>query len=172
MEPFIGQISTTAFPFAPKGWALCNGQILAIATNQALFSILGTTYGGNGVQTFALPDLRGRAAMHVTANYPPGVNYPLGGWAGAETVVLNSQQIPAHTHIPNAVSTEGTLPSPAGNLWAASAGNDLQYALTTDTTMFPGALGGGGLGQPHENMHPSLVVNFIIALVGIFPSRN
>ena len=167
MEPFIGQISVVGFNFAPKGWALCNGQLLSIAQNQALFSILGTTYGGNGVQTFALPNLQCRAAMHV------GNVNPLGGISGTETVTLNSTQIPLHTHVVNAVKAVGDLSPPTGNIWAASTGNDQQYATgTPDIVMAPNAIGPGGSDQPHNNMPPVTVLNFIIALVGIFPSRN
>ena len=165
MEPFIGQISTVAFPFAPRGWALCNGQLLSIAQNQALFSILGTTYGGNGVQTFALPDLRGRAAMNASSANP------LGTVGGTETVALLSAQMPAHTHSVNAVTTAPTVPSPSNALWAAAASGN-QYAATTNASMSPSAMGGTGGSQPHGNMQPSTVLNFVIALQGIFPSRN
>jgi microcystin-dependent protein len=167
MEPFIGQISIVGFPFAPKNWALCNGQLLSIAQNQALFSILGTTYGGNGIQTFALPNLQCRSAMH-TGN----VN-PLGAQGGTETVALNATQLPLHTHGVNAASAVGTAASPSGNVWAGSSGNDLQYASgTPDVVMAPNASGPGGSDQPHNNMPPVTVLNFIIALAGIFPSRN
>lgn len=167
MEPFIGQISIVGFNFAPKGWALCNGQLLSIAQNQALFSILGTTYGGNGVQTFALPNLQGRAAMHFSNQNP------LGAQAGTENVTLLSTQIPLHTHSVRAVKAAGTLGTPAGNTWAGSTGGDLQYGVgTTDVAMAPNAIGPGGSDQPHNNMPPITVLNFIIALAGIFPSRN
>lgn len=168
MEPFIGQISAVAFPFAPRGWALCSGQILPIAQNQALFSILGTTYGGNGVNTFALPDLRGRAAVHT------GPVNALGAQAGTENVTLNSTQMPLHTHaVVNAVTTTADASDPTGALWAAttSAEGNL-YNPTPDVLMAPNALAMGGGNQPHNNMHPTTVVNFIIALQGIFPSRN
>lgn len=167
MEPFIGQISVVAFDYAPRGWALCNGQLLSIAQNQALFSILGTTYGGNGTTTFALPDLRGRAAMHAGTN-------PLGACAGAENVQLNQAQIPPHNHSPRAISAVGTLPSPANNVWAASAGADNPYAPagSADVVMLPAASGPCGSNQPHDNMPPVQVLNFIIALQGIFPSRS
>jgi microcystin-dependent protein len=167
MQPFIGQISVVGFNFAPKGWALCNGQLLAIQQNQALFSILGTTYGGNGVQTFALPNLQCRAAMHMgNANL-------LGSTSGTEAVQLNALQIPLHTHLVNAVKTAGTAAAPGGNLWAVSNGNDLQYGPANPSVfMAPNASGPGGADQPHNNMPPVTVLNFIIALVGIFPSRN
>jgi microcystin-dependent protein len=167
-EPFIGQISVVGFNFAPKGWALCNGQLLSIAQNQALFSILGTTYGGNGVQTFALPDLRSRVALHWNSTYP------LGAQAGVENVTLNQTQIPQHVHIPQGVTATGTVSPPATAIWAGSEKNDLQYDAITaaNTTMNPTASGPGGSNQPHTNVPPITVVNFIIALVGIFPSRN
>ena len=167
MEPFLGQISVVAFDYPPKGWALCNGQIMAISQNQALFSLLGTTYGGNGIQTFALPDLRGRAATLSS-----GVN-PLGATGGVETVTLLMSQIPTHTHQAQAVNVDGDLAPPLNAIWAKSTGGDNQYATAgTDVLMAPGALPGGGGGQPHDNMPPMLVLNFIIALQGIYPSRN
>jgi microcystin-dependent protein len=166
-EPYIGQISIVGFGFAPRGWALCNGQLLSIAQNQALFSILGTTYGGNGVTTFALPNLQCRAAMHA------GNVNPLGAAGGAENVTLNSSQIPLHTHTVNAASTAGTVASPVNAVWAASTGNDLQYATgTADVFMAPNAIGPGGADQPHPNMPPVTVLNFVIALVGVFPPRS
>ena len=164
-EPFIGQISVVAFNFAPRGWALCNGQLLSISTNQALFSLLGTTYGGNGQTTFALPDLRGRAAMNASSANP------LGSVGGTETVTLAPAQMPTHSHNVNATTAAHSLGNPTGNLWAASTAN--QYAASPDaTTLSPAALGSAGGGQPHSNMQPSTVLNFVIALQGIFPSRN
>jgi len=132
-----------------------------------LFAILGTTYGGNGVTTFALPNLQSRAAMHV------GNGNPLGAQGGAENVTLNSQQIPQHTHQVSAVKGAGTTASPAAALWAGSTGNDLQYSTATpDVVMAPTASGSGGGSQPHNNMPPVTVLNFIIALAGVFPSQN
>ena len=167
MQPFIGQISVVAVDFAPKGWALCNGQILPINQNQALFSLLGTTYGGNGINTFALPDLRGRAATAW------GGNVVLGETDGVETVTLTLNQIPAHTHQAQCVNVDGDLAPPVGAIWAKSTGGDNQYKKTgTDVLMAPGALPGGGGNLPHEYMPPMLVLNFVIALQGIYPSRN
>src|SRR6185295_13874980 len=114
MEPFLGQISTVAFNFAPRGWALCNGQLLSVPQNQALFTLLGTTYGGDGVSNFGLPDLRGRAAMQPHTN-------ALGATGGVESVQLTAAQIPSHMHQANAQSVGGTSTAPSGNVWAASA---------------------------------------------------
>jgi len=164
MEPFIGQISVVAFNFAPRGYALCNGQLLPIGQNQALFSLLGTTYGGNGNTTFGLPDLRGRAAMNASTNNP------LGAIGGAESATLAPAQIPSHTHVVNATSAVQSLGSPAGNLWASAATN--RYAPTPNATMSPNAMGNAGGNQAHSNIQPSTVLNFVIALEGIFPSHN
>ncbi|MEP7155822.1 MAG: tail fiber protein [Betaproteobacteria bacterium] len=167
MEPFIGQISSVGFAFAPKGWALCNGQLLPIASNQALFSIIGRTYGGDGITNFGLPDLRGRAAMHFNSN-------KMGVAAGVETVQLTLAQIPSHTHVPMAQSAIGTSVGLTNQVWAASSSGDLQYAPTNTLAakLVPNALGPGGSDQPHDNMPPVLVLNYIIALVGIFPSHG
>jgi microcystin-dependent protein len=173
VEPFIGQIQMVGFGFAPQGWATCDGQLLSISQNTALFSLLGTTYGGDGVTTFALPDLRGRAPIHQGQG--PGLtSRSLGEQDGAETVTLISNQIPAHPHTVNAVSGAGNAAAPAAaNVWAASSARDNQYSnAPPNTTLSPAAIGGGGAGQPHENMPPTLCVNFIIALEGIFPSRS
>jgi microcystin-dependent protein len=168
MEPFLGQISVVAFNYAPRGWALCNGQVLPIAQNQALFSLLGTAYGGDGRVTFALPDLRGRAATHYSNANPPGAT------GGAEKVQLNTTQIPPHVHMPQANSAAATLAPAANNVWAASPAEAFQYSPLTaaDAVMSPAASGSAGGNQPHDNMPPVLVLNFIIALEGIWPSRN
>jgi microcystin-dependent protein len=168
MDPYLGQISITAFDYAPKGWMLCNGQSLAISQNQALFSLLGTAYGGNGVSTFNLPDLRGRAA---TAASP---QTPLGGAGGVENVTLLPQNLPAHTHLPMAVGAAGTQAGAAGGMWAGSSKGDSQYlkAGTANVAMSPAAIAGGGGNQAHSNMPPMTVVNFIIAVSGIYPPRN
>ena len=166
-EPFLGQLMLVPYNFAPRGWALCNGQILSIAQNTALFSLLGTTYGGNGQTTFALPDLRGR--VPVSAGQGPGLsNYNLGEVAGVESVTLNMNQMPAHTHTiacnsgdPNDSSPANTVPSGGGS-----------YNTAANATMSQGTASVAGGSQPHENRHPYLVLNWIIALEGIFPSRN
>lgn len=163
--PFIGQISIFAGNFAPRGWAFCSGQLLAIAQNTALFSILGTTYGGNGQTTFALPDLRGR--VPISAGQGPGLSpYQLGQIAGAENTTLLVNNLPAHSHGIAASSGDQTTNRPTNGYLAA--GN--RYSTTGNAAMAPTA--NAGAGQPFNNVQPYLTVNFIIALEGIFPSRN
>jgi microcystin-dependent protein len=173
--PFIGEIVMFAGNFAPRGWALCDGQLMAISQNTALFSILGTTYGGNGQTTFALPDLRGRVPMHPGQGpaLPPHA-YGLGESSGAQSVTLLSNQLPAHTHLLNCSSTGGNQPSPAGNFPAVeSTGTSSNYSSNPpDGTMHPQTIGLAGGNQPVSIVQPYLCVNFIIALQGIFPSRN
>lgn len=164
MEPFLGQIDIVAFGFAPKGWALCNGQLLPINQNQALFSILGTTYGGNGQTTFALPDLRGRVPLHI------GQNYGLGQQGGEEQHTVNLGELPTHNHQLQALTTPGTVPVPTGNLLASAAQYDSSSAALT--SMAPASVTSAGGSQAHTNMPPVLTLNFIIALQGIFPSRD
>ena|SRR5688572_20065966 len=170
-EPFLGMICQVGFNFAPRGWALCNGQILSIAQNTALFSLLGTTYGGNGQTTFALPDLRGRVPIH--AGQGPGLsNYDLGQVAGAEAITLTVANMPTHNH--TAALNASTQPAndtlPTGNYLADGGA----YQSATNTTMNAGAVTTGlaGGSQPTPNIQPYLCINFIIALEGIFPSRN
>lgn len=171
-EPFIGEIRMVGFNFAPTGWALCNGQLMSIAQNQALFALLGTTYGGDGVQTFGLPDLRGRAPLHFGQG--PGLTpRTQGEKSGSEVVTLLQNQMPAHNHLLNAAGTAGNVSSPQNALPAASDDGSTPYSTANPTiTMNPLATGITGGSQPHENMPPYLVVNFVIALNGIFPSRN
>jgi len=168
MEPLIGQIIMFTGNFAPRGWALCDGQLLPIAQNAALFSILGTTYGGDGVQTFALPDLRGRLAMH--AGRGPGLSpRTLGQKGGEETVTLTTAQMPSHGHTMNGNDQSPTSEKPTGNSLGAS---NIYDGAAPGETMHGGSVGNTGGGQGHDNMSPFLSVNFIIALVGLFPSRN
>jgi microcystin-dependent protein len=171
-EPFLAEIRMFTGNFAPQGWAMCNGQILPINQNQALFSILGTTYGGNGTTTFALPDLRGRVPIHFGQG--PGLSgYSEGQTGGVESVVLISSQIPAHTHSVNAATTGGNQASPASGFPAIeSTGTSLNYSSASNTTMNGSMIAPNSGGQAHENRPPFLAVNFIIALQGIFPSRN
>lgn len=167
-EPFIGQIQAFGFNFAPRGWAQCNGQILSIAQNTALFSLLGTTYGGNGQTTFALPDLRGRVSMNQGQG--PGLaNYTIGQVAGEESVTLNTQQMPLHGHALNASTATKVGSDPSGNILGGAA---IYIAGSPDAVMSQTSIGPNGGSQPHDNMQPYLVLNWCIALEGIFPSRN
>jgi microcystin-dependent protein len=173
-DPWIGEIAVVAFNFAPQGWAMCNGQLPPIAQNTALFSLLGTTYGGDGQTTFALPDLRSRVPLHFGQG--TGLSpYTLGQTLGIESVALQTPQIPAHTHTyaPQASTAGGAAASPAGALWASSATGDTIYKSgASNTSMAAQTLGQTGGGQPHENRQPTLALNFVIALWGIFPSRT
>ncbi len=170
MEPFIGQIIMFGGNFAPRGWALCDGQLLSIAENSALFSILGTTYGGDGRTTFGLPDLRGRVALHEGSG--PGLSpRPLGSSGGSETNTLSINQLPSHNHqVALPVKEEGDTDNPAGNSIAGDGTN--AFGTTTDGILGATATGNTGGGQSVNNMPPYRVVNYIIALVGLFPSRN
>jgi microcystin-dependent protein len=173
-EPFIGQIMQFGGNFAPRGWALCNGQLQSIAQNSALFSILGTTYGGDGITTFALPDLRGRLPMHP-GNGPGLTPRQLGEASGTETVTLTTSQMPAHTHAVACVSnTLSTQARPGGNLpGPENAPNaDVWSNSPADSTMSPAMIVPTGGSQPVSVMPPYLCVNFIIALEGIYPSRS
>jgi microcystin-dependent protein len=173
-DPWLGEIALVAFNFAPVGWAMCNGQILEISQNTALFSLLGTTYGGDGVRTFALPNLQSRVPLHFGQG--TGLSpYQLGETVGVESVTLQTPQMPAHTHsyTPQATTAGGGAGSPAGALWASSATGDTIYQKgASNTTMAPQTIGQTGGTQPHENRQPALALNYIIALVGIFSSRN
>ncbi|HEY2361749.1 MAG TPA: tail fiber protein [Candidatus Angelobacter sp.] len=163
-EPFIAEIKIVSFNFAPKGWALCNGQLLPINQNQALFSLLGTTYGGNGQTNFALPNLQGNIPVH------DGNGFTLGERGGETAHTLNISELPAHNHVPVGSSATPSLGSPSGALWAK--GNAQVFINTPNNTMNPQCVLATGGSQPHENMSPYLVLNFIIALQGIFPSQN
>ena len=172
MDPLIGEIKLFAGNFAPRGWAFCEGQLLPISQNTALFSILGTTYGGDGRTTFALPDLRGRVAIQEGTG--PGLStYRLGQRGGQEFVTLNTSEIPPHRHSVNAVSATGNNASPQNNYLANTAGLDREYSDTNpDIQMNGSMIGSVGGGQAHENRHPFLTLNYIIALTGVFPSRS
>ena len=169
-EPFLGEVKIVGFNFPPRGWALCDGQILPINQNQSLFSLLGTTYGGDGRSTFALPDLRGRTPIHV------GDGRTQGERAGEERSARNETEMPIHTHSLNAVAGNANQPSPADNLLAVPPGSVGNIYSDTGATLNQNLNGAtiantGGV-QGHENMQPFLVVHFVIALQGLFPSRN
>ena len=168
---YVGEIRMVGFNFAPVGWMLCNGQLLPISQYTALFSLLGTTYGGNGTSTFALPNLQGRVPIHQGT----GLSfYQLGDISGAENVTLQYNNMPIHTHLVNAVNSSGNTASPT-NAWPAieSTGTSLNYASAIpNTTMSPNLLSTAGGNSPISVIQPYLVVNFIIAFEGVFPSRN
>jgi microcystin-dependent protein len=153
-----------AFGYAPQGWALCNGQLMNINQNQGLFSLLGTTYGGNGQTTFALPDLRGRCAMHA------GAGHTLGEKAGAEAVTLSISQLPAHIHAANAATANADSPNVPGS--SLSAFNNGYRAATNLVALTPTSVQTVGGSQAHQNMSPYLAISFCIALIGLFPSQN
>ena len=163
-EPFLSEIKIVSFNFPPKGWALCNGQLLPINQNQALFSLLGTTYGGNGQTTFALPNLRGRVPIHMSQGHS------LGEAAGSTSVTVNIQQLPTHTHLLQATDQNGAIANPTNAFLGAV--NSMYGSATSLTTMNAGSVTNIGGSQPHNNMMPYLTLNFVIALQGIFPSRN
>lgn len=171
-EPFLAEIYMGGMNFAPRGYATCSGQILSIAQNTALFSLLGTTFGGNGQTTFALPDLRGRVPMGEGQG--PGLSArTLGEVGGTESVTLIANEMPAHNHSFNAVSEAGDTSAPAGAYLANTGALDKEYKATgTSVAMNATAIGIAGGSQPHNNMPPYLVLTFYIALEGIFPSRN
>lgn len=170
-DPYLGEIMLVAWNFAPVGWAFCNGQLLAIAQNQALFSLLGTQYGGNGTTTFALPDLRGRVPMHFGQG--PGLsNHVIGEMSGFESVTLLATQMPAHTHPAIADANLGTSSSPAGTLPAREPSGTPIYGAGTGAVMASSAIGSAGGSQPHTNMQPYLALNYVIALVGVYPARS
>lgn len=169
-EPFLSEVRIMSFVFAPKGWALCNGQLLPINQNQALFSLLGTTFGGDGRVNFALPDLRGRTPIHV------GSSHTLGERGGEQAHTLSIAELPTHVHVANGTSTIADQPTPGGNLLATVD----ETAFTTKLYAPPGSLvalapasvGNTGGSQAHLNMQPFLTLSFCIALQGIFPSPN
>jgi len=164
-EPFLAEVKIISWNFPPKGWAFCNGQLLPINQNQALFSLLGTTYGGDGRTTFALPNLQGSMPVHV------GQGIALGQRGGETAHTLNISEMPAHNHIPVGSNINPPpFPTATGNLW--SANNAKPFAASATGSMNPACVAVAGGSQPHENMSPYLVLNFIIALQGIFPIRN
>ncbi|NVO13399.1 MAG: phage tail protein [Rhodoplanes sp.] len=172
LEPFIGQIMPAGFGLVPRGWALCDGSLLAIQTNQALFALLGTTYGGDGIRTFALPDLRGRAVLGSDL-----ASVPWGQVSGTETASVSVAQLPSHNHTIQASTTAGTGrgASPAGNLFAKNTASPVAIfapPASGDVALASGTnVGPAGGSTPHNNMQPYLAVNYLIALNGVFPPR-
>lgn len=170
-EPFIGEIKMVGFNFAPRGYATCDGQLIPIQQNTALFSLLGTTYGGNGTTTFALPNFQGRAPM-FWGNGPGLTPRSLGETGGSTTVTLLSTQMPFHNHAASGSSSAGALTSPSSATFASAGRGRSPYYTTLATQVPMQSVGVAGGGQPHENMQPYQVVLFVIATQGIFPSRN
>jgi len=171
-QPFVGEIRMFGGNFAPAGWELCNGQLLSIAQNSTLFNLIGTTYGGDGTSTFALPNLEGRFPVHQGngAGLTPRI---IGQTFGVETVTLTSQEIPAHSHTAACAAGGGNVAGPSGAFWSTDPqGNTAAYNESGGSAMAAGALGNTGGGQPHDNRQPFLAVNFIISLFGIFPVQG
>jgi microcystin-dependent protein len=171
-EPYIGEIRMVGFSFPPAGWAFCDGQLLPISENDALFTLIGTTYGGDGQETFALPNLQSRVPMHAGTG-PDGVSYQLAEAAGVEQVTLTVQQIPAHTHAALASTDAGISPTPENAVWAAGGtGVQLYRDEAPNINMRATGINPEGGSQPHTNMGPYLVISFVISLFGVFPSQN
>ncbi len=165
-EPFLGEIRIMSFSFAPKGWALCDGQLLPINQNQALFSLLGTTFGGDGRVNFALPDLRARVPIHV------GSGHTLGERAGEQAHTLSIAELPTHVHAANASSSQGDDAVPTGHILASPLNQSYHPQDDSLTSLIPGTVANVGGSQAHLNMQPFLTLSFCIALQGIFPSQN
>jgi microcystin-dependent protein len=170
-DPFVAEIRIFPFNFAPKGWAWCDGQLMPLSQNTALFSLLGTTYGGDGKSNFALPDIQGSAVMHQGQG--PGLSlHDLGETGGSETVTLLGSEIPSHPHVMNASEADGVERAPAGQLLATGIAISQYQAAPTDTNLAPNAVAPAGGDQPHNNMQPYLTLYFNIALQGVFPPRG
>lgn len=165
-EPFLGEIRIMSFNFAPRNWAMCNGQLLPINQNQALFALLGTMYGGNGQTTFALPDLRGHTPIHFGAGHTQGEK------AGEQAHTLTQAEMPTHAHIAQGSSASASAVIPNNTLVLAQPTFEIYRAPSSLGAMAPGTVGNIGGSQPHQNMQPFLTLTFCIALIGIFPSRN
>lgn len=162
-EPFVGEIKVVPWSFAPRGWAFCNGQILPISQNQALFAVIGTAYGGDGKTTFALPDFRGRVPLHQ------GPSAPIGASGGEAAHTLTVAEMASHGHGTSGAPVAPNQPGPYGNVWAQT---ESAYSAAANTTMDGAGCAPAGGGQAHLNLPPYLVLNFVIALTGVFPSRN
>ena len=172
MDPVLGEVRMFAGNYAPQGWLFCNGQVLQIAEYDALYSLIGNTYGGDGMSTFALPDLRGRTPIHQ-GNGPGLSNRVLGQSLGRETVTLTTAQLPQHPHPVHAVSEAGDTTDPTDAIWAAASTQELQYTTNNpNASMDPNCTTPAGQGLPHDNMMPFQAVSFIIATEGVYPSHN
>lgn len=167
-QPFIGEIRMFAGNFAPAGWALCNGQLMPISENDALFVLIGTTYGGDGQETFAMPNLQSRIPMHFGTG-SNGITYQIAEQPGTEQETLTTQQLPIHNHVPVATANNGTQPSPIGGLWAANTVVKPYNINPASVNMGTPSMSATGGSQPHENTQPFLCLNFIISLFGIYP---
>jgi microcystin-dependent protein len=173
-EPFIGEIRMFGGNFAPAGWAFCDGQLIPISENDALFTLIGTTYGGDGQETFAVPDLQGRIPIHAGAG-PGGITYQLGEKGGVESVTLTVNQIPTHSHVPVASTNPGTVSSPLGAIFSACGTGEQIYSTPPNppaSAMMANAILPTGGSQPHENLAPYLCISFILSLFGVFPSQT
>jgi microcystin-dependent protein len=171
-QTFVGDIEVFGFNFAPEGWFLCNGQLVPISQYEALYALIGTTYGGDGQSTFAVPDLRGRAAVHYGQGQGLS-NYTIGQTTGVESVTLLTSQMPSHNHLASCVSTGGTAGVPTGNTWAKEAGGNQIYSSDpSNTTMSPQSIGLDGGSQPHDNIPPVLAMNYCICWAGIYPQQS
>ena len=170
-EPFLAEVRIVGFNFAPRGWAFCDGQILPINQNQSLYSLLGTTYGGDGRTSFALPDMRGRVPIHVGRSNG-GSDHREGQKSGEETHTISAAEMPQHDHIVKVSSSTANDNLASGHVFANTAPNDLYISPANLTNMNSNSISNVGGGQGHENMQPYLAVNFCIALQGLFPSRN
>jgi len=169
-QPYVGEIRMFGGNFAPAGWMFCEGQLLPISEYDTLFNLIGTTYGGDGQSTFALPDLRGRLPIHMGQG--GGLSSrTIGENGGVETVTLTTNQIPSHSHVALGQSATGNQSSPSGNVWAASSLNQFSSSAA-NVTMSPASVGNNGGSQPHDNFMPYLCVSFIISLFGVFPSAT
>ena len=170
--PYVGEIRLFAGNFAPNGWMFCEGQTLPISENEVLFQLIGTTYGGDGEETFNLPNLASRVPVHMGTG-PDGTTYQIGEMAGTESETLTMQQIPNHSHALLASTAGGTEVTPAGNVLATTGGGiHLYYEGAVDASLNPQAISPRGGSQPHENTQPFLCINFIISLFGVFPSQT
>ena len=171
MSPYVGEIRMFGGNFAPAGWMFCQGQLLPISENDVLFTLIGTTYGGDGQETFALPDLASRVPVHM-GTAASGITYQSGEAAGVEQVTLTVQQIPVHTHSMLASTSAGTAASPLGSVLAASGSSNVYRPGPSSVALSPQTVGATGGSQPHTNLQPYLCINFIISLFGVFPPQT